>query len=190
MPRKVMALLAIAALLLAGCAHRERTAAPRPVTPTTSTTAPATATSGPATTTTPTRKHPTHVLSDGRYPAFLTAIDVPGRTVTFDVIQWFTDTAADEAFHEDHPEMEGGAPNGYYIRNVSSKLRTLPVPPNVPVEVVWLNGDAQTEHTTFESLPDYFTGDVAADDKYVWYDPFWLTVHDDRIESLVEQYIP
>lgn len=189
MSRKVMAALAITALLLAGCAHRDRAAAPptsSPVTTETITTAPA----PPATTVPPPTGHPSRVLPDGRYPAYLSAIDVPGRTITFDVIQWFTGDAAEEAYHQDHPEIEGGPPNGYYIRNLNPRFRTLPVRQNVSVEVVWLRPDAAVEPTTFESLPDYFTGDVRHDDKYVWYDPFWLTVHGDLVESIVEQYIP
>lgn len=193
MSRKVMAVSALAALLLAGCGHRQRAAEPPRVTPPTSTTVPATPTPAPPTTPAPappTKGHPAHVLADGRYPAYLTAIDVPGRTLTFDVIQWLTGKAAEEAFHEDYPGMEGAPPNGYYIRNVSQKLRALPVRQNVPVEVVWLGEGSETEHTTFEALPDYFAGDLNPDDKYLWYDPFWLTVHDDRIESIVEQYTP
>lgn len=130
------------------------------------------------------------MLADGRYPAFLTAIDVPGRTVTFDVIQWFSGAAAEEAYHQDHPEMESGPPNGFYIRNQSPRLRTLPVRWRLPVEVIWLAPGAGSEPTTFEALPAYFAGDAVTDDQYVWYDPFWLTVRGDRVESMTEQYLP
>ena len=126
-----------------------------------------------------------HVLDDGRHTAYLTAIDVPARTITFDVIQFLTGEAADEAFHQDHPEIEGGVPNDHYIRNENTRLRTLPV----PVRVVWLGEGAQLESISFEELPAYVAADPEPGDQYLWHDPFWLTVHGDRVESIVEQYI-
>jgi hypothetical protein len=192
MYRKLSVLLAIAALLLAACAHRDRAAAgatapPRHTTTSVAAPAPTTAVPAPPSTAAPRKGH---VLADGRYPAFLTALDVSRRTVTFDVIQWFSGAAAEEAYHQDHPETEGGPPNSFYIRNASPRLRTLPVRRDVPVQVVWLVPGAGSEATTFEALPAYFAGDVAQDDDRIWYDPFWLTVRGDQVVSMNEQYIP
>lgn len=188
MTRKLTTAVASAtvAVLLVGCAHRQRAAepaaTPSPTPPTTSilVTPPATSSSAPA----------PHVLSDGRHAVYLTAIDVPGRTVTFDVIEFLTGHAADEAFHQDHPEIGEDVPNGFYIRNVDPRLRTLPVRRDVPVRVVWLGDGNAPESISFEALPGYFAGDLDPDDARVWYDPFWLTVRGDRVESIVEQYIP
>lgn len=130
------------------------------------------------------------MLADGRHAAFLTAIDVSAGTITFDVIQYLTGEAAEHAFHQDHPEIAEGPPNGFYIRNENPRLRTLPVHHDVPVQVTWLGDGNQPEWISFEDLPAYFTGDAVPDDPYVWYDPFWLTVHNDRVESIVEQYLP
>jgi hypothetical protein len=186
MKGKLAASVIIVGILLAGCAHRERAASPS-VSPS----APAT-TSVVAPSQTGTRSNvpAPHVLDDGQHAAYLTAIDVPARTVTFDVIQFLTGEAADEAFHQDHPEIEGGVPNGYYIRNENPRLRTLSVRVGVPVRVVWLGEGAQLESISFEELPAYFAGDLEPGDQYLWYDPFWLTVHGDRVELIVEQYIP
>jgi hypothetical protein len=191
MTRKLAAAVAVAAVavLLVGCAHRERAAdpaaTPSPTLPTTSS-APVPSTSVVP----PPTVSPPRVLSDGRHAVYLTAIDVPGRTVTFDVIQFLTGDAADEAYRQDHPEIGGDVPNGFYIRNVNPRLRTLPVRQDVPVQVVWLGDGNAPEAISFEGLPGYFVGDVVPDDARVWYDPFWLTVRGDHVESIVEQYIP
>jgi hypothetical protein len=185
MRRKIAILVAVTAVVLTGCAHRERAAEPAgsPSSPPTSVVVP---TPSGSRTHTP----EPHVLDDGRHAAYLTAIDVPGRTISFDVVQYLTGEAADGAYHQDHPEIEGGPPNGYYIRNENPRLRTLPVRPNVPVQVLWLGTAGQPESITFEELPAYVAAVPEPGGQYLWYDPFWLTVHDDRVESIVEQYIP
>lgn len=131
----------------------------------------------------------TSVLADGRHPAYLTAIDTGARTLTFDVIQYLTGEEATKAFQRDNPGVEGGPPNGYYILNVNPRLRTLPVRRDVLVEVLWLGGNPGPDTITFEQLPDYFANDLI-EDKYLWYDPFWLTVRGGRIDAIAEQYIP
>jgi hypothetical protein len=186
--------VAVVAALLVGCAHRERAAdpitAPAPPPSTTS----SVLVPPPVTAHPPTGSHPhssaPHLLADGRHAGYVTAIDGSARTITVDVIQFLTGDAANEAFHQDHPEVGGNVPNGYYIRNVNTRLRTLPVRQNATVHVVWRDGDAGTEPITFDELPGYFADDLNPDDGRLWYDPFWLTVHDDRVESIVEQYIP
>ncbi|MGW4063210.1 hypothetical protein ACWEGE_33335 [Amycolatopsis sp. NPDC004747] len=130
----------------------------------------------------------TPVLADGRYPAYLTAIDTGARTLTFDVIQFLTGEEATKAFQRDHPGAEG-PPNGYYILNVNPRLRTLPVRRDVPVEVLWLKGNPEPETITFEQLPDYFAHDLV-EDRNLWYDPFWLTVRAGHIDAVAEQFIP
>jgi hypothetical protein len=49
-------------------------------------------------------------LEDGRHPAYVTAIDVAGGSVTVDVIQFLTGVAAVEAYAEDHPDDPGRTP--------------------------------------------------------------------------------
>jgi len=73
------------------------------------------------------------VLEDGRHPVFVKTVDPGRRTVTFDLIQWFTGEAATKAAAEDGKESP--PPNDYYIRNVNSRLRTLPVAADAPITV-------------------------------------------------------
>jgi hypothetical protein len=64
-------------------------------------------------------------LEDGRHPVLLERVDLAGRTVTVDLVQWFTGEAATKAAAEDGEESP--PPNDYYVRNVNPRLRTLPV---------------------------------------------------------------
>ena len=60
-----------------------------------------------------------------RHPVVVQQVEVGGRTVTFDLVQWFQGDAAARAAAEDGEESP--PPNDYYIRNVNPRLRTLPV---------------------------------------------------------------
>lgn len=180
----------IVAMLLAACGQREQAGQG----PATSSTTPSTSVPSSSTlrsaTPSPEPNEPTRsVLGDGRYPAYLTAIDTHARTLTFDVIQYLTGEEARAAYHRDHPEISEGPPNGYYIVNQNPRLRTLPVRDNAPILVLWLGAGLGSEMITIDQLPGYFAKDPVAD-KYLWYDPFWLTVRGGRIDALAEQYIP
>jgi hypothetical protein len=48
----------------------------------------------------------------------------------------------------------------------------------------------RTAHIAFEDLPAFLAGDAFPDDQSLWHNPFWLTVHDDTIAAIEEQYIP
>lgn len=58
------------------------------------------------------------------------------------------------------------------------------------MQVIWLHGGYGIENITFAELPGYFAEDPAGDDDYVWPSPFRLTVRGDRVEAIMEQYIP
>ena len=64
-------------------------------------------------------------MENGRHPVVVKQVSVSGRTVTFDLVQWFSGDAATKAAAEDGEESP--PPNDYYIRNVNPRLRTLPV---------------------------------------------------------------
>ena len=67
-----------------------------------------------------------------RPPSCLPKTVDPGQqTITFDLIQFFTGEAATKAAAEDG--QESPPPNDYYIRNVNSRLRTLPVRSGAPI---------------------------------------------------------
>jgi hypothetical protein len=153
------------------------TAAPSSTaTPTTeATSAPATPTAAP-------------VLEDGRHAAYLTAVDIGNRTVEFDVIQFLTGEEANQAYREDNPGWTGDAPNDRYIINENPRLRTLSVAADVEVTLV-STPDGQFVDpypATFEAVNDI----AGAFENVAWANPFWLTVHDDTIVAIDEQFSP
>ena len=108
------------------------------------------------------------MLEDSRHPGYVTAIDVPGRTVTFDLIQFLTGQAAQDAWAGDFPDDPDGPPNDYYIVNENSRLRTLPVVAGVDTTVNWLGGGAGPEEISFDRLPNYFATNPAPSDDHLW----------------------
>jgi hypothetical protein len=128
------------------------------------------------------------VLVDGRHPVYLTGLDVGGRTVEFDLIQWLTGEEAREAYTADNPDDPGYPPNDYYIVNDNPRLRVLPVTGDVTVTV--LEHGFEPMDIAFEELPAFVAEDLFPDDGALWHNPFWLTVRDGTITDIEEQYIP
>jgi hypothetical protein len=160
---------------LSGCGGDEQPGGGTPAT----TVAPAT-TSAPA----PATTEPA-VLADGRHPAYIRSVDAGGQTVTFDLIQFFTGEAANKAAAEDGEESP--PPNDYYIRNVNSRLRTLPVRAGAPITVNVLAAQATGSSTkdvsvTLEKLASYFPNSGTP--------PFWITVEQDQVTKMAQQYLP
>ena len=130
------------------------------------------------------------MLDDGHHPVFLTGIDVAAGTVEFDLIQFLTGDEATAAYVEDHPDDPGGPPNDYYIVNDNPRLRRLPVAENVEVTVLDWEGGFQPQVIAFADMPAQLAADLVPDDDRIWPNPFWLTVNDDTIIAIEEQYIP
>jgi hypothetical protein len=128
------------------------------------------------------------VLVDGRHPVYLTGLDVEGRTVEFDLIQWLTGEAAREAYTADNPDDPGYPPNDYYIVNDNPRLRVLPVAGDVTVTV--LEHGFEPMGIAFEELPAFVAEDLFPDDGALWHNPFWLTVDAGTITDIEEQYTP
>jgi hypothetical protein len=125
------------------------------------------------------------VLEGGRHPVYLKTVDPEGRTITFDLIQFFTGAAAVKAAAEDGEESP--PPNDYYIRNVNSKLRTLPVAPDAAITANTLTARSSGSATkdvplTLEELAGYFPASGA--------DPFWITVNGGQVTRIAQQYLP
>jgi hypothetical protein len=142
------------------------------------TTAAPTSTAGPATT------EPA-VLADGRHPVYIKSVDAAGRTVTFDLIQFFTGEAANKAAAEDGEESP--PPNDYYIRNVNPRLRTLPVRDGAPITVNVLAAQATGSSTkdvpvTLDKLASYFPNSGTP--------PFWITVAQGQVTEMAQQFLP
>jgi hypothetical protein len=133
------------------------------------------------------------VLEDGRHPAYLTELDLSAMTVTFDVIQFLTGEEAAAAYAEDMPEdPDPGPPNDYWIRNESTRLRTLPLAPDATVTVVRLGEASGAEGVpwTLDDLPDHLEEQASVPDDRLSWSPFWLTVEDGVVIAVEEQYLP
>ena len=141
----------------------------------------------------PAEPEPEPVLSDGRNPVFLTDIDVDGRTVEFDLLQYLTG-AEEEAYDAAHPTDYAGCDcdgNEGPIHNDNPRLRRLPVAADMGVVV---QGSTQGScdgptTTTFAALPGYFVNgdhDYEPDTGHLGYNAFWLTVDHDTVVDIEE----
>jgi hypothetical protein len=124
-------------------------------------------------------------MPDGRYAARITAVSSPRRLVTFDVVQLFLGKAAATAAAQDHaPEVP--PPNDVWIRNVSHRLRTLPVAAAAPITVNVLSAPITGDST--KNLP--VTLARLGRFKDLEMGVFWLTVRRDVVTGIAEQYLP
>jgi hypothetical protein len=119
------------------------------------------------------------VLADGRHPVLLKAID-PGRgTVTFDLVQYFRDEAATREAAKDH--QESPPPNDSYMRNVNSRLRTLPVGADAAITANQLTGSNENVPVSLGRLASLTRAGSGV---------FWITVRDGQIVQIGEQWSP
>jgi hypothetical protein len=133
---------------------------------------------------TPTTSEPA-VLADGRHPVYLKSVDPDQKTITFDLIQFYTGDAATKAAAEDNKESP--PPNDYYIRNVNPRLRTLPVRTDAPITVNVLAAQSTGSSTkdvsvTLDELASYFPNSGTA--------PFWITVEQGQVTKIAQQFLP
>jgi len=135
---------------------------------------------------------------------------VSASEIVADYAQWLTGDEANQAAFEDGeiPSVEEGVPNGYYIRNVNPRLRTLSLDDDVRV---WLATPAEGPVTTIEvgieewlglfndGMPwDYETDDLPPGEAPHFgyfgagtvYAPYWLTILDGEVIAIEQQYIP
>jgi hypothetical protein len=121
-------------------------------------------------------------LEDGRHPVVLERVNVAGRTVTFDLIQWFEGEAAVKAAAEDGEESP--PPNDYYTRNVNPRLRTLPLATGARLT---LTRNTLGQGGNAAAGVEVDLAKVAASGRDHL---FWATVQGGRILRLEEQYTP
>ena len=185
--RPLATALLVASLAVAGCGRSQPDESASPPSQPPVVTAPPAA-PAPADPT-PTRQPV--VLVDGRHIVYLKTVDPDHRTIRFDLIQFY---GGDEALREaakDHPEaspeqVRQWVPNGYYIRNVNPRLRTLPVPSDAPITVItlaWGNGhNSSEEHipVTLTELATYMPTGL----------PFSITVRHGQVVKLAEIFVP
>lgn len=139
---------------------------------------------------------------------FLTRVS--GSELVADYAQWLTGDEANQAAFEDGEiaSIEEGVPNDYYIRNVNSRLRTLPID---DAAAVWLATPAEGSVTTIvvsldewlalfndgapwdyeiDDVPDFegpHFGYLGAGTVYA---PYWLIILDGEVIAIEQQYIP
>jgi hypothetical protein len=119
------------------------------------------------------------VLADGRYPVLLKTVDTGRGRITFDVIQFYRgDDAAREAA-KDH--QESPPPNDHYARNVNPMLRTLPTRADATITV---NAMLNTQKSIPVSLTRLATLTRTSSPM------FWITVRDDQVIKIGEQWMP
>jgi hypothetical protein len=135
-----------------------------------------------AATTTRQQAEPTQ-LADGRHPVIVKHVSVGGRTVTFDLIQWFEGDAAAKAAAEDG--QESPPPNDYYTRNVNPRLRTLPVTSGARITVTRQTA-GQGGGNAAGPVPADLATVAASGVGHI----FWATVQGGQIQALEEQYVP
>ena len=119
------------------------------------------------------------VLADGRHPVLLKGVDADRRRVTFDLIQFYQGEAATIEAAKDH--QESPPPNDHYSRNVNPRLRTLRVRSDAAVTVNALVGTQQPVPVTLAKLATLTRT----------YSPvFWVTVRNDQVVRIGEQWMP
>jgi hypothetical protein len=84
---------------------------------------------------------PTTDLS-GEVHGFVTAVDIAGRRITVDKVDWFTGAAAQQACAEDGiTSTDDNRCTGYYYRNVNPMLRVVAVGPQATVTTLSPSGN-------------------------------------------------
>jgi hypothetical protein len=141
-------------------------------------------TSPPAARATSTRAGTKVILKDGRYPTYILKVRPGARTVTLDLVQFFTGPAANKAAEEDHA-AEVPPPNDYWIRNANMLLRTLTVGTSARVTVNTLAAEetGSADKDVKVSLTKLASYDLSNH-------LFWVTVRGDTVTRLTEQFLP
>jgi hypothetical protein len=175
-----LAVIGTATLMLAACGPAgSGPSAPPPTTAAPAASASITASAGPSPTRAPSPAAP--ILADGRSPMILSSIDVAHRTMTFDLIELYLGTQAAVEWRKDHPGQTELPPlNGHYMRNNNTKLRTLAVAAEAVITVLDINGDPTGVIVDLAGLASRPTPNKI----------FWITVKDDTITKVDEQFFP
>jgi hypothetical protein len=171
--RAITTALLLAGIALAGCGGRDAdrratSQSGQPAASTPSATTPGATTNGEPV-----------VLADGRHPVLLKTIDPAGRTVRFDLIQFYQGDQATTEAAKDH--QESPPPNDYYIRNVNPRLRTLPVRADATITANQVVGSNQDVPVTLAKLASATREHSPM---------FWITVHQDQIVKISQQWLP
>jgi hypothetical protein len=125
------------------------------------------------------------VLEDGRHFALVRSLAPAAGTaqMELDLAHWFDGDAADAAAAADGVIAPGGQiENDYYIRNVSDRVRVMPVAGDAATRVVDWDNCCELVPSTVDAL--------AARGFDAGRDAFWLTVQGGVVVGLDEQFRP
>jgi hypothetical protein len=194
-----MSFLALTALLLGACTSNPATDAssggppsPPPSTAIASPTAPPPSPSSPSPTATasPSGSTLAAALEDGRHFGFIQSVDAGAPAMVFDLAEFLTGDAANQAAIEDGVIQPGQTiDNDYYIRNRNPRLRDLVLTPDV--QIILVNWPNCCETTVNGVLSDFAASFTTPDDVYHGpQSPYWLTVDGGLVTKIEEQYLP
>ena len=127
---------------------------------------------------------PEPVLVDGRHFVFARSAKASPASMRFDLAEFLTDEAAQDAAEERGDE----AVNGYYIVNDNPRLRTLPVADDVRVRYIPVSACCDLVPGTWEQFVEAVNATAQTDlDASA---PWWITVRDEQIVRIEQQYLP
>jgi hypothetical protein len=131
-------------------------------------------------------------LAEGRSYGYIKSVDATNKELVFDLAQFFTGDAANKAAQEDGVIGPGeSVDNDYYIRNVNTKLRIVPIAPTAVIEIIqWSNCCDHTLKPTLATFAQAFPGPGPTDDFHGPDSSYWLTVKNGAIVKIEEQYLP
>lgn len=110
------------------------------------------------------------------------SVDSDAGTVTIDIVQWLSGEAANVAYAKATGD-DSGAPGDFFIVNASDAVRTIPVH-SPAVTVAWDDNGPRQRGISLQELPGYL---AARNDPDA---PFWVTVTDEAVVRIDEQYRP
>lgn len=191
--------LVLTALLLGACssnspadASSSAPSSPPQSTGSASPSAPSSPSSSPAPTgkPTPTASASPAALEDGRHFGFIQRVDAGAPTMVFDLAEFLTGDAANQAALEDGVIQPGeNIPDDYYIRNRNPRLRDLALVPDV--QIILVNWPACCDTTVNGVLADFAASfDTSTDVYHGSRSPYWLTVEGGFVTRIEEQYLP
>jgi hypothetical protein len=135
-------------------------------------------------------------LGDGRHFGYVRSVDTSSEpaTIEFDVAEFLTGEAANDAAVDDGAIEEGeGVPNDYYVRNDDESVEILTVSPDVTVTRVRCPaGCEEGAAGDFDGFAASFGDEDAsfADEYRGAHSQYWVTVEDDEVAVIDEQYLP
>ena len=127
---------------------------------------------------------PVPVLVDGRHFVFTRSAKASPASMRVDLAEFLTDEAAQDAAEEHGDE----AVNGYYIVNDNPRLRTLPVADDVRVRYISMSACCDLVPGTWDQFVEAVNATAQTDlDASA---PWWITVRDEQILRIEQQYLP